>query len=413
MKKRNQTVTSLVIVAAAASLLAACGLKSASDSFGLDGIGDPQLPPGNIVPGAFGGTFEVTRFVTKDPRVSLQLGADLSLVQGLFSPSKVEGLAGLPLLVINTTVPPRTANTCYYDLGIQPELGGNLGFVDVGPTISYNFGNLSQNVVRPADGDVTNPVTDQLIYITDFNSPAVNLTYGADNTMTWTGGTLAPKGFSVAPLRDSNNGGDEVVVKFPLELQGPGVTTLPPNPLVNGTDMFAYGGSGIPEASDYTVQWQPVNNVANDLGVEIVVQIYGPADLTDTTQPNPTASVNDLPYFNKLGQMVCLADESKGSSGYQIKQSDLDYLYTLVQGGSLYAKSTEDRNHNGVLDPGEDGNHNGQIDKVYGSVIILNRRAENTFQACLRPQGCANGGTSPVYISGNATKYTHLHWLTP
>ncbi len=389
-----------IALLSAAGVFAACGLQSGSSRFGLDGVGDPRPPAGNIIPGKFHGTFEATRWNTTDPKItSLFGGSEFSVVQGLFSATPVEGLAGLGLLVISTTPPPRLTgvSNCYEDLGIGPQLGGTLNFVDVGTKATLKAGTTTIPLSRDADDTIVSPAVSQLIYLSPLSS-ATTIPYGTAEKMTWAGGTLAGKGFDVAPPRTDPGS----VLAFPVEL----ISSSAPNPLVNGVDMMN-GAAPIPaSASGYTLRWTP-SNAATSMGVEVVVQVYGPVNLPTNVAP---VANNDLPYFNKLGQLVCLASEVDGASGFRIEQAMLDRLVADVKTTNAYAASTEDVNGNGVVDAGEDGNGNGRLDKIYGAVLILNRRAENTFGACL--QGASDCVSPvPVFISGNATKMNHMAFL--
>ena len=406
MKTRN-----LAFLAAVASLTA-CGLKSESNRFGLDGIGDPRPPDGNIIPGKFHGTFESTRWVTKDPRVTPLIGTDFSALQGLFSSNPIEGLGGLGLLVISTTPPPRATGpeNCYEDLGISPELGGSLQFVDVGQSMTFTVApgtgpSTKQAVNRAADATLSSPQTDQLVYVSNFNQQA-SFAYDFAQTVTWGGGTLDTKGFIVAPARTDTT----PVVTFPAELTGPNGA---PNPTVNGLDLFSANANGVatdlPNAQQYRIKWQPAPASA-DMGVQIVVQVYGPINLPSATNPNKPA-VNDIPYFNKLGQIVCLAKESDGTGGFLLDRGVVDALVEHIKQTSAYEKSTEDVNHSGALEAGEDANFNHRIDKIYGAVLILNRRTENAFPACLSGTTADCSATVPVFISGNATKLNHTKWV--
>jgi hypothetical protein len=407
-----KTTQSILAVLAGVALLAACGRPSTDNRFDFDGSGDPHLPAGTIIPGKFAGNIEIG--IWKSAEVNYQAvfgGNDVLLMQSIFNSGEIAGLGGFPVLVLGSSPPPRNgvdpAFPCYYDLGPLPELGGSIDSLDVGPAVHAEFqaATLTGDLNRQPDAP-NGPASDVLFYYGAYDGTGLS---DNDIAIKWDGGTLAGLGYPHAPLRSRN----DVEIRQP-----PAVNNI----LVNGTALTS---NNIANASSYQISWTPWNGAGavqtpdNVNGMEIVAQIYGPADLSSDTK----TEVEDWPWFNKLGQLVCIVDDSSGT--FTMQQAWLDELLARVMDTSAYAHSTEDVNHDGVLSPrtgnattgfsGEDANGNHQDDKIYGTVLFVNRRTENRFIACLKGSDEVNNCTKAgnVFISGNDLNYARMKYAAP
>lgn len=430
-----------VAVLSAGMLLWACGRPSNTlGNFELDGVGDPRVPTGNVILGKYAGTFDMTRWRTSNPKYASLTphldndNAGFPLFQGLWNASSIEGLAGLGLLVISTppamqlgdsrafTMPGngQRQSACYFDLGVFPVLGGSLNTLDAGERMTFEWGSGGsanrQRVVRDPDDAYGDPQQDLIFYVSDFDTLNPSIPDGEDLYVTWTGGTLAGRGYAVAPPRTAGpgSGSQYEVLRIPEEVLAPGGSG---DPLING---LVAGTASIPTASEYEIEWEPSSSDTQLLGMQIIVQIYGPANLGTVEEPD----VNDLPYFNRLGSLVCTVPDEDGR--FSIPQATLDELMAVVEGTAAYRNSTEDANGDGVLQEytpsgplgggggGEDNNGNGVDDKVYGAALIINRRTENEFLACTRGLSEAECRRADrAFITGNNTKYYPMAWAEP
>ncbi len=401
----KKTLFSLTMVA----LLFACGRPSGSNRFSFDGVGEPKVPEGNIVLGKFAGNVELTRWKTPNTGYQSLTGPDLPLAQAIFNSKPIEGLAGLQLLVVYTQPPMKLGDSrlnggdCYIDAGKFAILGGDLNTVDVGSRFNVEWapGGAAnrQRVIRDPDDLFQDPAADLIFYVSDFDALNPALPYDEDLDINWEGGTLAGRGYAVAPAQAVDS-----ALHFPEDVAGPGGAG---EPHLNGA---ALGANPIPATGAYQIEWEPAAWGEHLVGMNITVQLYGPANLGDAGAPQ----MADLPYFNRIASLVCMVPDTAGT--FTIQQSDLDNLVAVARTTLAYEDSTEDANGDGVCDPmvpggpgqpaiGEDGNSDGDCDdKIYGAALIINRRTENVFTATL------NDGVVPIYFSGNATHFYPMSW---
>lgn len=418
---------------AASLVLISCGRPSSSKSFSFDGVGDPQPPKGNNVPGEYGGTIEMTRWnLYYGPHAAGLLGVplpDFSLAQAYFNKTEIEGLGGFGLLLINVPAPPRipigATSACVLDNGLYPLLGGSLESVDVGERVLFDPGDGGHRIDRDSDEDLDDPASDLIVYFT--GNVQSNIEYGTDYGVRWDGGTLAPKGFVSWPERQN----DDAVLAFPEDITSPDGLS---GPLVNGDPMnVATNGTLIPADESYSIRWRDTNQTDNLLGTQIVVVAYGPYNLGASGSEYDAAG--DTPYFNKFAVLNCLvADVAEEfvlfeqavdpTETAEYSPFSLQDVIDLGKETGKYASSTEDFNGNGVLDSRpcggvpprdcvEDGNGNGQIDKMYGLALIVNRRTESVFQACARGTEDDCSKTSDIFVSGNAYKAAKFEFGSP
>lgn len=421
---KNDILKGWVAAIAAGSIaLAACGRPNSSGNFDLDGAGDPRDPAGNVVPGKFGGSIEVTRWNVLAPSfVTWLFGGtylnDFTLSQAFFNETDIAGLGGFGLLIIS--VPPAPAYVegganCYMDIGITPQLGGDLASVDVGERMIVDYGPVNHTMSRSDDGDVL--ANDFLIYINDNVQDLI--TYDSDLQVRWDGGSLGSKGFRTAPERDDTAD----VVHFPDEITGPAVGTTGAtfaHPTVNGVQMSA---TPFAAASEYHIEWDRSTLASNEnlLGTQIILTIYGPSNVGEAQDDDGNGEIDyqneDSPYLSRLSHLVCTVDDEEEE--FTITQEMVDQLFELARSTGRYARSTEDVIANGEPDTRpcggglgggncvEDANGNGTVtDKIYGGALVVNRRTQNTFEGCLggsdETAGCSR--RSPIFISGNAYK---------
>lgn len=419
---KNETIrNSIAAVAAASIVLAACGRPNSSSNFDLDGAGNPRDPAGNVVPGKFGGSIEVTRWNVLAPSfVTWLFGGtylpDFTLSQAFFNESDIAGLGGFGLLIIS--VPPAPAYVegganCYMDIGITPQLGGNLASVDVGQRMLVDYGPVNHTMSRSDDGDVV--ADDFLIYINDNVQDLI--TYDSDLQVRWDGGSLGNKGFQTAPERDETTD----VVHFPDDITGPGGTSAVPT--VNGAPMSATATAA---AASYQIQWErsTLASTENLLGTQIIVTIYGPSNVGEAADDDGNGTIDyqveDSPYLSRLSHMVCTVDDE--NEEFTVDQAMIDQLLELARSTGRYQRSTEDTNGNGILDTRpcggglgggtcvEDANGNGTIDKIYGASLVVNRRTQSTFDGCLAGSNEVSdcNRRSKIFISANAYKSSKI-----
>ena len=435
--KKNGLLLLLAVGAGATLALAACGRPSTDNRFGFDGSGDPTYPAGNIIHGKYAGSVEITQFksyetcgvsATKSCYGGLFSNLDdLYVSQGVFNQVPIEGLAGLPLLVIHAATPPRTMGACYTNLNISPE-SGTLDWLDVGDvTIPYpSVAQPGQKIGVPMPrntGSHAGPQYDPLYYFgaydastnpTDTGSvraQVAGLDSSIDLTMQWNGGTFGAAGYPTAPPRVDKT--TEVAHQPPVLA----------NLMVNGTAMGSIPTIGT--QSSYTVTWTPWTTTRaqdHQYGVSITAQVYGPADLSG----NGSTDVEDWPWFNTLGEVTCVAPDSSGA--FTLQQSAIDNLVAAVKLTKQYARSTKDSNHDGVISPwsctgglngavtcsGEDANGDGHDDKILGVALIVNRRTESSFTGCVKgvsSNECAR--QAPIFVSGNDLHVARMKTYQP
>lgn len=423
MKKVFYSLTVLVSFG-----LLACGRPSTSNYFALDGVGDPNAPiVGNPLPGKWGGTVTLANWDLLQPTYSegvfgVSIDSSLQINQAYLNNKDIAGLGGWDLIVLAIPQPrrlgPNDNALCYMDPEALPLLGGSLVSADVGEDIELEFGAETFRSRRDDDEDVASD--DLLIWFSDIQNLQTGEfllnPYGADVEMAWDGGTL--DGFDRAPPLAETE-----VVRFPQDIVlTDGVTTTMPtvNNVPISSDLVATD-------TEYEVEWTEESGAGTDLmGTEIVLTVYGPANLGTTSQYDVAP---DNPYFNRIARMVCLVrdeaeeftifqsvvDEAMVAAG-EASPFTVDELMDVALKSGKYEFSTEDVNGNGKLDPAyncgsplapstcvEDGNDNGVIDNHYGIALTINRRTERDNFINM-----GGGRTSRILVTGNALKQTKM-----
>lgn len=411
----KKSIYTLALVASASLL--ACGRPSTSNFFELDGIGDPNQPiVGNPLPGKYGGNITLANWDLLSPTYiqgvfGVSIDSSLQINQAYFNNKDISGLGGWDLISLAIPQPLRLASNdiarCYMDPDAFPLLGGPLVAADVGENFELHFGGDNFRSRRDDDEDVA--ADDILIYFSDIQDGQtgdfLHNPYDVDVDLEWEGGSLS--GFDRAPAL-----GRTEVLRYPQDIA----------PTINNVPISA---DLVEEDTEYEIEWVNESGASDDLvGTEIVLTVYGPANLGTTAKFDVAA---DNPFFNRLARMVCLVRDDQET--FTVFQSGIDQtmvdageaspfsvddLVDLAMATGKYEFSSEDVNGNATLDTRagvglpptpfvEDGNDNGIIDKLYGIALTVNRRSERENFI-----NFGGGRDARILVSGNNLKMTKM-----